>query len=258
MKRNISVLLLVALLLTALVLPVQAEMQLSHVTDAAGLLSEQERADLEDLCMSVTALRSSAVYIITVDDFRDYGNGDVFEVTYGIYHDYGLGKGAGRDGAILLLSMADRDFAMFVYGDAAEYGLNAYAQEQVEGEFLPYFAENDWYGGFVAYVEACGSYLAMGDAGEPAEESPAMAILVAVLLSFLMALIICTVLKAGMKSVYVGAEAASYISVPLKLTKRHDQFTHKTQSRRKIESSSGSGSSGARVGGGGSGRSGKF
>ena len=108
MKRKFAIFLLLALL-AALILPVQAESGLGYVTDAAGILSDQEWAALEERCAGISRQYGCGVYIITVDDFRNYGSGDVFETTYGIYHDYELGLGADRDGLVLLLSMAQRD-----------------------------------------------------------------------------------------------------------------------------------------------------
>jgi len=256
MKRKISLYMLLALLLSLLILPVQAA-ELGYVTDAAGLLTDAEWEELESLCVRISDQYDCGVYMVTVEDYRDYGTGDVFEVTYGIYHEYDLGKGAERDGLLLLLSMAERDFALFVYGDGAEYAFNAYGQEQLEGEFLPYFRQNDWYGGFCAYANTCGSYLAQAAAGEPVKESPGGLIAVLIAASFLVSLVVVLILRAGMKNVRKQTQANQYLTGRLEVTGRRDQFTHKTESRRKIESSSG-GSSAARSGGGGSGRSGKF
>lgn len=257
MKRKISLFLLLALLLTLLVIPAQAS-ELGYVTDAAELLSYEEWQELEALCGSISDQYDCGVYMVTVDDFTEYGSGDVFEVTYGIYHGYGLGTGPERNGLILLLSMEERDFALFVYGSLAENAFNAYGQEQLEGRFLPYFGENDWYGGFRAYADTCGEYLALAAAGEPVRESAGPMIAVAIGVSFLIALLVVSTLKMGMKNVRTQSQACTYQAGALNLTGRHDQYTHTTQTQRKIESGSGSGSSHARVGGGGSGRSGKF
>ena len=191
MKRRISVLLLLALLLTLLVIPARAA-ELGYVTDAAALLSYEEWQELEALCGSISDQYDCGVYIVTVDDFTEYGSGDVFEVTSGIYHDYGLGKGPERNGLILLLSMEARDLALFVFGSRAEDAFNAYGQEQLEGQFLPYFGENDWYGGFRAYADTCGEYLALAAAGEPVRESAGPLIAVAIGVSFLIALLVVT------------------------------------------------------------------
>ncbi len=164
--------------------------------------------------------------------------------------------GPDRDGLILLLSMAERDFALFVYGDQAEYAFNGDGQLALEEQFLPWFQQNDWYGGFLAYAETCQEFLALAAAGEPVRVSPGPLIAVAVVISFLLALAVVGILRIGMKNVRRENQANRYVAGKLELTGRRDQFTHKTQTRRKIESSS-SGSK-ARVGGGGSGRTGKF
>ena len=257
MKRNLSIFILLALLVTLLVLPVQAEAQLAYVTDAAGLLSDTQRQTLETLSSSLSEQYDCGVYIVTVDDFTEYGSGDVYEVTYGIYHEYELGMGADRDGLLLLLSMDTREFALFVYGDGAEYAFDAYGQEMLEGEFLPRFKDNDWYGGFEAYVKTCGSYLASAAAGEPVREGHGMTILICILGSFLVSLIVVTILKAGMKNVEKAQQADQYLSGELKLDQKHDQFIKTTRTRRKIETEDDNDSK-ARSGGGGSGRSGSF
>ena len=257
MKHKISMFLLLALLTAMLALPAQAA-ELGYVTDAAELLTYEQWQELETLCGSISDQFDCGVYIVTVDDYTEYGDGDVFEVTYGIYHGYALGKGADRDGLVLLLSTDDRDFALFVYGDAAEYAFNAYGQEQLENQFLPSFTEDDWYGGLHAYAETCGQYLALAEDGEPVRDNPTSLIALFVVISFFISLLVVNFLKMGMKNVRKQSQAYHYLSSNLNLTEQYDQYTHTTETRRKVESSSSSGSSNAKSGGGGSGRAGKF
>ena len=63
--------------------------------------------------------------------------------------------GEDRDRIMILLSMEDRDYAMFVYGPKASEVFNAYGQEQLETYFLDNFRDDDWYGGFGDYIDAC-------------------------------------------------------------------------------------------------------
>ena len=56
-----------------------------------------------------------------------------------------------------------------------------------------------------------------------------------VVVGLLLALIICSILKSGMKNVAAASEAGNYISAPLELTSKEDWFTHRTHSRVKIE-----------------------
>jgi len=63
-------------------------------------------------------------------------------------------------------------------------------------------------------------------------------IAIAVVVSFLIALVVVCILRSGMKNVHIKREAGAYTVGALKLTRKHDRFTHKTTSRVKITSSS--------------------
>ena len=263
MKKRLLCLLLV--LVTALALCVSAAAaaqtgaQLNYVTDAAGLLREGERARLEKMAEAVSQKYRVGVYIVTVEDFRDYHADGVYKATYTIYHNYTMGEGPNRDGIMLLLSMDDRDWAMFCYGSRCEYAFNSYGQEKLEKVFLDDFRENDWYGGFEDYVKECRVYLEKASAGKPVRASLFYPLLIVIGLSLLAAAAVVAVIWQKMDTVSEKATANAYVSAGLRLTEQTDQFTHKTTSSRKIERSSSSGSSSqSESGGGGSGRSGKF
>lgn len=257
MKRKSTVFLLLALLLILLALPVQAEEGLLYVTDEADLLTVEEDLELEELCQSISEEYEIGVYIVTVGDYIEYGEGSAYDVTCDVYHEYTMGKGEERNGIMLFLSMAERDFATFVYGEDGEYVFSDYALQQLEEEFLPHFSEDNWYEGFKAYATTCGEYLAKAASGAPVEKGKGMTYLIVIAVSFLVSLIVATILKLGMKSVEAKREATAYISRELNLTMCSDQFTHTTRTRTKIKSDSDSGSK-AHSGGGGHGRSGKF
>lgn len=65
-----------------------------------------------------------------------------------------------------------------------------------------------------------------------------MTYLVVIGIAFVIALIVVSILRAGMKNVKAGHEAGAYVSRELNLTQRYDQFTHTTTVRRKIETKS--------------------
>ncbi len=161
----------------------QTGAQLSYVTDAAGLLSENENMLLEKMAESVSKKYGVGVYIVTVEDYRDFHSEGVYKATYTIYHEYTMGEGPNRDGIMLLLSMDDRDWAMFCYGSRCEYAFNSYGQEKLEKVFLDNFGENDWYGGFEDYVKECSVYLEKASAGKPVRASLFYPILIVIGLS---------------------------------------------------------------------------
>ena len=219
----------------------------------------QEQAMLESACAQVSSRYGCGIYILTVDDHSVFTE-DVFEAAYTYYDDYSLGEGAERNGVFLLLSMAYRDYALYVYGDGAEYAFNMGGQISLEEAFLPFLGEDRWYDGFAAYVSTCDEYLLLAENGEPVRMDVMPLLPVVILGALVIALIVCSILRAGMKNVSAKTEADAYTVGSLQLSRRIDRYTHTSTSRVKIESSS-SGSSGgsrARTGGGGSGRSGKF
>lgn len=233
----------------------QSGIEMNYVRDFNDLLTYDQWEELEQSASDISQSHGCGVYIVTLEDYKDYGSGDVFEVTTQIYHDEEnhFGVGEGRDGIMLLLSVQNRDWAMFVYGDQAEYAFNSYGQEMLEDVFLDNLGKDDWYGGFSDYREACEEYLVKADAGEPVRKSPKGYIMLSVVISALIALIVCQVLKGRMNTVHQKTEANSYVAGGVKLSESYDRYTYTTETQHKIEKESQKES-----GGGGSGRSGKF
>ena len=126
--------------------PEQTGADMNYIFDLSDQLSFEEWAELEARASDISQRHGCGVYVAFVEDFTEYGGGnDVYKTTYQLYHSNELGMGENRDGIIILLSMDDRDYAMFVYGKNAEYAFNKYGQEQLEDAFLGYFGDNDWW-----------------------------------------------------------------------------------------------------------------
>lgn len=260
MKQKLTALLLVLLLLAVtLVLPVMAAAP--YVDDDAAILILSEVETLEARAAEISEHYGVGVYICILDDFGDYGYSDAATACYSIYHAQALGYGSGRDGILLLLSMSNRKFATFVYGDKAESIFPDAKLIKLENAFLDDFADDDWYDGFSDYLEGCARILSI-DSGEFTWPQFLRHFGIALGIGLVVALLVCQLLKMKMRSVYRQAEASAYVTAEgLNLTTREDVFTHTTTVRRKIErksdSNSSSGSS-SYSGGGGHGRSGSF
>lgn len=231
-----------------------------HVFDISGLLTDQQRQELESRAAALSQSHHCGIYFALVDDYTDYAEGSVYEVTYQIYHNMQLGIGDGRNGLIVLLSMAERDYAMFVYGDYAQYAFNEFGQEQLEERFLGYFGEDDWYRGISHYLDACDEFLTKAEDGDPVRPAYWKWHILAGVIGCLAAGAFCAQRLSPMKNVHQKAEANAYLTHGgLKLTKREDQFVRMSETRQKIDKGgSGGGSTHSESGGGGSGRSGKF
>ena len=230
-----------------------------HILDTSNLLSHEEWEELESRAEDISNRQHCGIYFAMVDDYTEYRDGSVFEVTYQLYHNNQLGVGDGRDGVIVLLSMEERDYAMFVYGEYAEYAFDEYGQEKLEEKFLGFFEYDDWYGGISHYLDACDEFLTKADEGDPVRPSYWENILLVTGLSCLVSGAVCFWLLRSMKTVRAKDKADTYVSKGgLHLTQQLDQFSHTTVTRTKIQKESSGGSTHSESGGGGSGRSGKF
>ena len=264
MKRLLSLLLglLLCLLLSAAAFADGEDAaQLSHITDEAGLLSDSQRAALEADAQSIADKYQCGIYIVTVGDYRDYSSTDVTDCAKSIYNNFSLGWGTERDGVLLLLSMADRDYAIIAYGSFGNAAFTDYGKDVLAGKFLDELNGDQWADGFQAYLDQCEEMIGMarnGNALDVGNEpmDPAVKLLLIVALPCLAALIVCGVFAAQMKTARKQTAAADYVipgSVELRV--REDVFTHRTETREIIEKKSG----GTSVGSDGfSSKSGKF
>lgn len=156
---------------------------------------------------------------------------------------------------LLLLSMYDRSYSLYVRDGYAQSMIGSYAQQQLEDSFLDYLGDDDWYGGFHAYLTTCADMMQQASEGHAVRKPLGKVIFPALLVGCGVALAVCLVLKGKMKSVRRGAEADVYVTAEgLDLTERSDIYTHTTETRRKKEKND----SHSESGGGGSGRSGHF
>lgn len=229
-----------------------------HVIDMEEILNEDEWEELEVKATNISVDQGCGVYVVILDDYELYGSGSsVYNVATEIYNDeaneYGFGEN--RDGILLLLSMEDRDYALFVHGEKAEYAFNDYARDLLEDAFLDDFGDNDWNAGLNDYLDTAEKCIIQAAEGKPVKKSPVLYILGSIGISMAVAFIICWQQKEKMESVHAKEEAKSYAVAGVQLTAQSDQFTHTTVTRRTIEKNS---SSSRESGGGGSGRSGKF
>ena len=259
MKSKKSFLIIFLLVIMLLSLPVQAASE-NYVLDGAGYLSESQLEGLEKMATAVSEKYNCGVYILTVPDMEEMGYGsDSYVVTYSYYHDNALGMGDERNGIIVFISAAYRDYAVFVYGEGAEYAFDEYGLEELENRYIGYLSEDDWYVGFKTYISGCEEYLRLASEGMPVREDAAGSIGLGIIVGVIVAFIVCGKHKKQLKSVQKEKEALAYNVGGIDLTKKVDKYSHTTVTRREICDDDDDGpSTSARSGGGGHGRSGKI
>ena len=137
----------------------QEENGLSHVTDAAGLLSAEELTALEELAARYSEEGRVELYIVTMEDYQEYTAGDALACAGELYDYFSLGSESDHSGVLLLLSMKELDYALIVRG---EYGSYCFGQENLslaEAAFLNGCRGENWHGGMEDFLNLCGDVL---------------------------------------------------------------------------------------------------
>lgn len=246
--------------------------ELPFVTDEAGLLSDEQRNELESRLAHMSAEAECGIYVVIVDDYKAYSH-DVELFGESIFTDYHMGWGEEQSGQVLVLSMAERDYALVAHGNG-NFVFTDYGKEVLSERFLDNFRENDWYGGFTDYAECSEYMLSQYQAGTPVDTNNKLAensyskpiplgrILIVIFAPLAVAFIVCEGFKRQMKTARKKTDANDFVDARgLDLSISRDIYTHSTEHRQVIQSSDSS-----RGGGGGtsinsrgfSSRSGKF
>ncbi len=261
MKKWFGLLLALMLMLSVAVPVMAAE---NNIIDEVGLLSDSQWLELETRAQALEAQYGCGLYVVITQDYSDYGS-TTEDACYGIYEAYGLGDPEGN-AIVLMLSMAERDYYIQDFGSYGQFVMTDYGREQLEDAMLDELGNDDWAGGLSEFLNQGEVLLEAAEQGEAldtgSERTPVGKRIfwgygIALVVGAVIALIVCSVMKAQMKTAVKATDADVYVAPSgVEMQIREDRYTHTTRTRRKIETGSGSSSSGSR--GGSSGGGGKF
>ena len=249
MKKLFVSLLLCAAFVLSLGLCAHAEAKIDYVTDTAGILSEDSRAELSEQAREISERTGCGVYIVTVDDYTRYVKGSIEDFSEAVYRNYELGEGEGKDGVLLAMSMNERDYDLCAYGDFGNYAFTDYGKDQLANSFLDNFRANDWEGGFRDFVGNAGVMIERAKNGDPLdiwipdppEPTPArrgidpIEALLIVLFPSLAAGGVVSGMSRKMKTAVKQTGAYSYVGQGgVELTGREDSFINRSVTRQVI------------------------
>ena len=234
--------LLALLLLGGTALAAGSGRKIDLVTDAAGLLTDSQRAFLESRAEKLSEQYECDVAIVTVDSLDGYAAADYNEA---VYRQYGLGWGAEKSGVCLLLGMENRDYDLMAQGSAA---FTDYGKRVLSGKCREYFQDDDWYGGFLCYIDTCGEFLQYAADGKPVDKGSDpynkftfLDAVITLSVCFLPGLVTVLIMKRRMKTAVPQTEANAYVAKDgVLITETSDLFLNTTQNRvRRTRESSG-------------------
>ena len=231
------------------------------VIDEAGILTDGERETLNNEAERISARHHCEVAIIVVEDKGAMGAYDAAELAFTLY---GIGYGPDRDGVLLFLSMADRDYYLIAHGDFGNAAFTDHGKDvMLDRYILPQLSADNYYEAFIAYLNKADEFLGLARDGKPfdigSDSDQSWRIFVTILAPLGISLVICLFWNSKMKTARKAADANAYIGdAGLVLTAQEDRFLYRTHTRTAIQQSSG-GSGGTTINSAGfSGRGGKF
>lgn len=236
------------------------------VFDDAGVLTQEEIAALEASCAETAQTYSCGVYVYTVDNYTDYSSEtDAYEVAKDIYQANNFGVGEEQAGVMLLLNISERDYALIAYGDTAHYAFTDYGKDLMSENFVEYFGNDDWYGGFECFASDAAEFLELAAQGTPVDvgaEEPVSwfsCIVGGVAIGMIISAVVVFIKKKGMNTAVEQTEANVYVTKGgLHLTRNTNQFMYTDRAVRTIRDDNDS-SGGTTIDAEGfSGKSGKF
>lgn len=125
------------------------------VNDFAGLFSTAETTSLEQKLLAYNDSTSTQIYVVTVNDLGGYPASDY---AFQLGEEWGIGQKSKNNGAVILIKPKvgnSRGQAFIATGYGLEARINdAFAGRIVRNEMIPYFIEEDYFGGVNAAVDA--------------------------------------------------------------------------------------------------------
>ena len=241
MKRVFSAL-LALILCTMLTVSVSAA-QMPRLMDGADLLTDSQEAELLERLDAVSAELQTDVVIITLESCGGYSADEVIQA---FYDQYGYGYGGNRDGVMLLLSMAERDWRILCNGFAAD-AITPSERDEIGDHIVEELSAGEYMEAFMEFTSLCRYEIEGERNGFPFNFGLSLA--VSVVIGFVVALIATGIMRSKLKSVRSQTGAREYTRPgSMQLTRSSDLFLYRTMNRRRKPQQS---SSGSRGGGGG-------
>ncbi len=236
----------------------------THVQDMAGLLTDAEVSKLDSKIAQLVEKYNFDLAIVTVNAFS---GSSIIDWADSVYAESGYGRGEEKDGLMLSISMAERDWAITEYGYGA-YAFNAYGREVIADKIVPHLSDGDYYKAFARFLDLADEFLQEAGQGQPYSESHryrranvALTIGISLAVSLIGAFCLVYSWLRSMNTRRQNSHASSYVVADsFQLHDSRDIFLYHTVTRvrRPKPSNSGGGGGKISVGRGGHGSSGKF
>lgn len=217
-----------------------------RVIDMAGLLNEADHAELLSKLDGISERQRLDVVVVTVNGLDGKSS---MQYADDFYDHNGYGYGGAKDGVLLLVSMADRDWWISTTG----YGITAFTDAgmgYISERFLPALSNGDYMEAFTCFADCCDEFITKARAGRPYDighmpKEPfrvGFCVCAALGIGLIFSLIVTAVMKGRLKSVRRQPGASSYVkSGSMNITESRELFLYSNLRRREKPKNNSSG-----------------
>ena len=248
MKKKLFSTILVVMLALSMALSVSAAPK-TFVLDDAGLLTQQEAAELSGTLSRLSDTYDAQIVVVTIPSAE--GNDPDAVVEY-FYDNMGIGYGENYDGVLLLVCMDPREYRILSNGYCAA-AINTGAIDDIGNAIVSDLTDGNYAEAFGGFADKCEYYLDGYLNGFPFDFG--ISIGIALLIGVLVGQIVGKVLKGQLKTVHRVNQAKNYVKPgSMNLQTQNDVFLYRdirrTPKPRDNNTRSSSGGSSRSVGGG--------
>ena len=248
MKKKLFSTILVVMLALSMALSVSAAPK-TFVLDDAGLLTQQEAAELSGTLSRLSDTYDAQIVVVTIPSAE--GNDPDSIVEY-FYDNMGIGYGENYDGVLLLVCMDPREYRILSNGYCGT-AINTGAIDDIGNAIVSDLSGGNYAEAFGGFADKCEYYLDGYLNGFPFDFG--ISIGIALLIGVLVGQIVGKVLKGQLKTVHRVNQAKNYVKPgSMNLQTQNDVFLYRdirrTPKPRDNNTRSSSGGSSRSTGGG--------
>ena len=248
MKKKLFSTILVVMLALSMALSVSAAPK-TFVLDDAGLLTQQEAAELSGTLSRLSDTYDAQIVVVTIPSAE--GNDPDAVVEY-FYDNMGIGYGENYDGVLLLVCMDPREYRILSNGYCAA-AINTGAIDDIGNAIVSDLTDGNYAEAFSGFADKCEYYLDGYLNGFPFDFG--ISIGIALLIGVLVGQIVGKVIKGQLKTVHRVNQAKNYVKPgSMNLQTQNDVFLYRdirrTPKPRDNNTRSSSGGSSRSTGGG--------
>ncbi len=246
MKKRMTAFLWIVVLCLSFGIAAFAKEEPARLVDMANILSKSEESRVLAALDEISRRQQLDIVVVTADTLDGK---TPMEYADDFYDENAYGFGEERDGVLLLVSMEDRDWWISTTG----YGITVFTDagiDYISEQFLSDLSDGNYAQAFICFADLCDKFITQAKTDRPYDIgnfpkkpfSLAMNVCIALVVGFIFAIVVVSVMAGNMKSVRFQRGASDYVKKgSMNITQSREMFLYMHMNRQEKPKSSSSG-----------------